>query len=529
MRSKYHRTKRVALISQVFALLALAGCGGGGENQTNLAAAHASASAHAPTPATATAPAPVATAICGNASVLTGPSAPPPGAIRVPAGNNKDFDFSPKDQTAPTFWFEPGTHILASGIYTHITPTDNSTFIGAPGAILDGRNDNLYAFVGQAKGVTIEYLTIQNFGPATYVQGGNNNSKEGVVNHDAGHGWTIQYNTVQRNAGAGVFVGTSNTVKYNCLTNNGQYGFSAYEDAGVSNVVIDHNEISYNNTFNWETIDPDCGCTGGGKFWATNTATVTNNWFHGNHQGPGLWADTNNNDFDIENNVFSDEESSGIIYETSYNALIKNNLFQRTANSEGPKNPFPTGAIYISESGGDSRVAARYKTISITNNTFIDNWSGVVIYENADRFCNSAANTSTGDCTLVNPSVANSSTCIERNKDAPYFSDCRWKSQNVQVSNNVFNFTPTNIGSACTPSNGCGLQGLFSNYGTDPSWSPFKGDLVEQAITFSQANVFSNNTYVGPWQFMAHDQSVILTPAQWQAAPYAQDANSSFH
>ncbi|RUL77749.1 right-handed parallel beta-helix repeat-containing protein [Dyella choica] len=496
---------RTALIGQVFTVLALAG-------------------APAPTPAYAAAPAlaPAAAAVCGNPSLLTGPSAAPPGAITVEAGDNHAVDFGQKGQT---YWFKPGIHTLASDIYGQITPDNNSTFIGAPGAILDGKNTNLYAFTGQATGVTIEYLTIQNFGTA----GANNN--EGVVNHDAGHGWTIQNNTIQGNAGAGLFVGTSNTVKYNCLTRNGQYGFSAYEDNGVSNVVIDHNEIAYNNTYGWETAQPGCGCTGGGKFWATHTATITNNWFHNNHEGPGLWADTNNDDFDIENNVFSDEENSGIIYETSYNALIKNNVFQRNANVSGPTNPgFPTGAIYISESGGDSRVPARYQSIAITSNTFTDNWSGVVIWENADRYCNSPADTSTGDCTLVNPNVANLSTCVSGTiNNTPYFSDCRWKSQNVQVNNNVFSFSPSNIGSSCTPANGCGFQGLFSNWGSYPTWSPYQGDIVEQAITFSQGNVFSGNTYTGPWQFMAHDQGVTLTSAQWQAAPYGQDANSSFH
>lgn len=505
MNSKFHRSMRIASIGQVVVLLALAVCGG-----SEVAAA----------------PAQVATAVCGNASVLTGPSVPPAGAITVPAGDNSTVNFS---QAGKTFWFAPGTHTLGSGIYSQIIPANNSTFIGAPGAILDGKNANFYAFTGQATGVTIAYLTIQNFGSTAKDDSPGTNNNEGVVNHDAGHGWTVQHNTIQGNAGAGVFVGTSNTLKYNCLTKNGQYGFSAYERDGVSNVVIDHNEISYNNTHLWETVTPDCGCSGGGKFWATNAATITNNWFHHNHEGPGLWADTNNNDFDIENNVFSDEESSGIIYETSYNALIKNNLFQRNANVEGKKNSFPTGTIYISESGGDGRVSARYQTISITDNTFVDNWSGVVIWENADRFCNSPADTSTGSCTLVNPAVANLSTCVAgRINNAPYFSDCRWKSQNVKVDNNVFSFTPANIGSACTSSNGCGFQGILSNWGTYPSWSPYQGQVVEQAITFSQANVFSSNTYVGPWQFMAHDQSVTLTPAQWQAAPYGQDANSRF-
>ena len=39
-------------------------------------------------------------------------------------------------------------------------------------------------------------------------------------------------------------------------------------------------------------------------------------------------------------------------------------------------------------------------------NVFTDNWSGIVAWENADRFAGSPANTSTGVGTLVNPSVA---------------------------------------------------------------------------------------------------------------------------
>jgi hypothetical protein len=74
------------------------------------------------------------------------------------------------------------------------------------------------------------------------------NNGEGAVNQGAGHGWTIQYNTVQHNQGAGVFIGSNDVVQYNCLTHNGEYGFNAYEAAGVSNVVLTHNEISYNNT-----------------------------------------------------------------------------------------------------------------------------------------------------------------------------------------------------------------------------------------------------------------------------------------
>jgi hypothetical protein len=460
-------------------------------------------------------------AVCGVSGILTGPASAPSGAVVVPAGDNSNLQIVANT----TYYFASGTHTFGTSQYGQIIPASNDTFIGAPNAVLDGKNTNLYAFTGQATGVTIEYLTIQNFGPA----GANNN--EGVVNHDAGHGWTIQYNTVQQNAGAGVFVGTNDVLKYNCLVNNGQYGFSVYENNGVSNVLIDHNEIAGNNTYHWETKMPGCGCTGGGKFWATNNATITNNYFHDNQEGPGLWADTNNNDFDIENNQFANNDNSGIIYEISYNAMIRNNTFTRNANIAGPSNTgFPTGAIYISESGGDSRVTARYQAITITQNQFTDNYSGVVLWENADRFCNSPANTSSGTCTLVNPTVANLNTCVQGTiNNAPYLADCRWKTQNVSVTNNTFSLTPSNIGSICTASNSCGLQGVFSNYGTYPTWSPYQGDVIQQAITFNQNNVFSGNTYTGPWQFMAHDQGTKLTITQWQAAPYNQDGGSTFH
>ena len=65
--------------------------------------------------------------------------------------------------------------------------------------------------------------------------------------------------------------------------------------------------------------------------------------------------------------------------------------------------------------------------------------------------------------------------------------------------------------------NSCGENGLFSQYGTDPSWSPYKADAVPTAITTAQNNTFSGNTYTGPWAFMYFNQSTILSLAQAQA------------
>jgi hypothetical protein len=174
-------------------------------------------------------------------------------------------------------------------------------------------------------------------------------------------------------------------------------------------------------------------------------------------------------------------------------------------------------------------VHTRYnKTFLITKNRFVDDWSGVVLWENADRFCNSPDNSSSGTCTLVNRPTVTDKTCTALNiSKAPYFNDCRWKTQNVTVSHNSFRFTPSGVSSKCTTSNSCGFNGVFSNYGSDPSWSPYKGSGVEQRITLSQHNQFVDNTYVGPWHFMPHDQGKTLSFKKWRAAPYHQDAGSS--
>ena len=205
---------------------------------------------------------------------------------------------------------------------------------------------NLYAFTQQARNVTIRYLTIQHFGAP-----GENNG-QGVVNNAIASGWRIDHVTVQDNAGAGVMLGRNNVLAYSCLKDNGEYGFQG----GGSHITVDHNEIVGNNTDNWEARRPGCGCTGGAKFWGVNRATITSNYVHDN-RGPGLWADTNNRGFDVEHNYFANNQGEGFIYEISYNLRLADNTFVRNALVAGPKlGGFPDAAVYISESGADSRV-----------------------------------------------------------------------------------------------------------------------------------------------------------------------------
>jgi len=470
-----------------------------------------------PPPVTNGAPTSPPVEICGVPSLLTGPASPPAAAVTVPAGNNSTLSL--KSNT--TYWFAPGTHTLGSGQYNQIIPANGDVFIGGPGAVINGEGVNDFAFTQQATNVTIEYLTIEDF------MAPNN---QGVVNHDSGTGWVIEHDTIQNNpVGAAMMIGSQDTIEYNCLTHNGQYGFNAYSANGVSNVVVSYNEISYNDTYGYDTTSGDeCGCAGGGKFWATVGATVTDNYVHDN-QDPGLWVDTDNAGFNISGNYIAHNSAEGLVYEISYNAHITNNTFVDNAWSKGPTQGlgFPTTALYVSESGSDPRVNSAYNaSFSVTGNDFIDNWGGVILWENSNRACGLSNDNS---CTLVSPSVYTLQSCkaglpsSTASGNPDYYDNCRWKTQNVSVSDNSFQLTAADV-PGCTESAGCGFNGIFSEYGSD---APYQGTAVEDHITYDQNNHFTNNTYVGPWSFMAHEQGTVVSWNAWQRGPYSQDSGST--
>lgn len=465
-----------------------------------------------------TAPRAVSAQICGSRG-LAGPAKPPRGATVIRHQNlGKVVN---RSRPGTTFWIAPGTHTLGHGPYDQVRPKNGQSFIGAPAAVLDGQGLNLYAFVGTAKNVTIEHLTITHFGKD------DDNTDQGVVNHDSGAGWRIAHNTISHSSGAGVFLGDRTKVVSNCLTRNGQYGFSAYQPHGVRHIVLRHNEISHNNTWDYEAHEPGCGCEGGGKFWDVTWANVVGNYVHDNN-GPGLWADTNNRGFLFKRNVITGNSGEGLFYEISYNAKIVHNVFRRNAIPEGRTGTDFTEALYLSESGSDSRAGKRFgRHLVVAHNLFVDNWAGITAWENPDRFAGSPNNSSTGYTTRVAPGVATLANCSNPALvgTKPYFGDCRWKVRHLRVMHNRFVIDRSHI-KGCTVKAGCGLNSLVSNYGTSPSWSPYKGWIVPNNITFHQGNVWRHNTYVGSWKWQIHTLNHVVSWRKWRGAPYHQDSGS---
>lgn len=456
--------------------------------------------------------------MCG--STVPGPAEPPPGAVVVQPGTDGALtDLTRAHPPGTVFWLAPGVHTLEDDEFGQVEPRDRAVYLGAPGAVLDGRGVNRYAFIGEARGVAVRHLTVRGFVPP---------GDEGVVNHDSGDDWVIEHNTIEENRGAGMMAGARQQVRGNCLRNNGQYGINAYQPGnGIVDLVVEGNEITGNNTDDWETRVPGCGCSGGAKFWSVDGADVRGNWVHDN-RGVGLWADTNNNDFLIEGNLIEDNDSEAVFYETSYNLVLRDNRISRNGIVSGQEfardgDDFPVAAVYLSESGGEPRVPARTDLIEIHHNVFEDNWSGITAWENADRFCGSAANTSTDSCTRLVPSAARCAPPAIASP--PLYDDCRWKTQRVDIHHNIFRFDPETVG--CAPGFAARMA-VLSNYGTFPEWSPYTGELVQQAIVSEQQVRWHDNTYIGPWSFVLASTGRVVTAAEWRGEPYLQDAGSSF-
>ena len=507
--------------------------------------------------------------ICGNASVLTGPASAPPGAVIVPSGDNAAVFESPST-TEPdkTYWFAPGVHTLGPNEFGQIIPSTGDTFIGAPGATLDGQGLNQSAFDGKATGVTIEYLTIEDFNPP----GG-----QGAVNHDSGTDWTIERNTIQDNgdtpnsgAGGALMMGSGDSYSYNCLSHNGEYGLNA---AGTG-TFFENNEVAWNGLADFPDVN-GCGCSGGVKYWDSTNATVTDNYIHDNYNA-GLWFDTDNVGALINGNYIARNWNSALIYEISYNALIEDNTFVDNAWGIGSYNTwsFPMAAVYLNGSGGSTGLdGGLYSTLEVKNNTFTDNWGGVVAYQNPNRVCGSANNSSSGYCTVGNPAfttatcAANDTAGATPTQSPDYFDGCQWKTDNVEVTGNTFNFSPEDIitgtdtlpdiqNSHCysgsnnldysdAPPVGnrylCGFNGLFSIYGsTDPYAAWVTPDAIMGQGPDPDSNFFASNTYSGPWGFQAYVQgaspaatdlhpggiATVLNLSGWQAV-WGQDVGST--
>ena len=121
-------------------------------------------------------------------------------------------------------------------------------------------------------------------------------------------------------------VGNDHVVRRNFIHHNGNTGIQATDG---SRLLMEANEVAFNNYLHFGGR-PVPHHEGGAKFLRTSDVTLRGNYSHHN-DGDGWWFDTDNIRVIVEDNVFKANTRYGFFYETSYDAVIRNNVFRRNA------------------------------------------------------------------------------------------------------------------------------------------------------------------------------------------------------
>ncbi|UEM07339.1 right-handed parallel beta-helix repeat-containing protein (plasmid) [Skermanella rosea] len=165
------------------------------------------------------------------------------------------------------------------------------------------------AFHGHAEDIVIEGLVVERY--ASMAQFG------AIHGHD-GRRWTIRDTVVRWNHGVGIVLNTGSVIVGGAAIDNGQSGING---AAAHGARIEGVEIARNN---FAGFDPAWEA-GGLKIVKSYGVVIDGNDVHHN-AGPGLWGDIDMKGTIIRNNTVRNNESIGIQYEISYDAVVADNV-----------------------------------------------------------------------------------------------------------------------------------------------------------------------------------------------------------
>jgi parallel beta-helix repeat protein len=264
---------------------------------------------------------------------VPGPSDPPCSGVAM----SPNDDLQSRIQSNPagtTFCLQAGTYDVSTGVLVK----EDDRIIGEPGTVLDGlgvASKGVWGYgtaVGQ-NNVTVRGLTLENFtGQAI----------------KAGWNWTISNNEV-RNSEVGVAVNDGTVLLGNDIHHNTRYGIIG---GPTSNVLIENNEIAYNDTS--EFCRGACEEDAGGSKIIGSTAGTSGvvwrgNWVHDNI-GNGIWSDGNVHDVLYEDNLVEGNTGHGIFHEISWEATIRNNVVRNNADGSAGRSCYWGSQIDLNDS-----------------------------------------------------------------------------------------------------------------------------------------------------------------------------------
>jgi parallel beta-helix repeat protein len=128
----------------------------------------------------------------------------------------------------------------------------------------------------------------------------------------------------------GIHVGDNQTIRGNLIHHNRQYGIAG----GPSrNVLIEGNELAWNNTAHLDPNDDAGGSKIVGSQAGTHFLTWRRNYVHDNY-GQGIWSDGNVRNVTYEENLIENNGGAGIDHEISWDAVIRNNTLRNNNTFE---------------------------------------------------------------------------------------------------------------------------------------------------------------------------------------------------
>jgi parallel beta-helix repeat protein len=301
------------------------------------------------------------------------PGSPAPSApigsspVPMPSGTA----ISPGDDIQQAVSASPSgtTFIIRSGIHRRqsIRPKSNMSFVGEPGAVLDGENTTPQAIVAHgARNVTVRGLRITNYVPPNL---------GGAVDGVDSQGWVVENNEIDHNSNGsartyGLFVGSGWRVSNNRIHHNGWQGITGWN---CVDTVIEGNDVYANPS---ASFDDPVGDTANIKLYGCGRITIRNNDIH---DGPkkGIWVDRSQPDITIENNRVVNHGDAGIWYEVSYRGTIRGNYVENA----GYLSRYSSGWLR----GGGIQIT-NSPDVSVTDNTVVNSLNGIIGLHAADYY-----------------------------------------------------------------------------------------------------------------------------------------------
>jgi len=256
------------------------------------------------------------------------------------------------------------------------------------------RNAPVY-YVAPASGVSVEYLTLDQFAPAD--SAAISLGADNTIEHDL-----IENGGATPNTGTAIRDGADNetvrppegdvpgsTIEYNCIQDMANGGMFEFGNGST---------FAYNEAMKAGEVSGTVGGAGE-KWWGTENSTILDNAFVDNLEPP-IWFDDGNTGYLVEGNYFYGCADRCINDETSFNGDITGNLFTDSGWDSYGNDPCGggecAGVVNLDDSGAwpvpanslTTEPASNYNDeLLVQGNVFDDDWQGVTIWGEGNRSC----------------------------------------------------------------------------------------------------------------------------------------------